>query len=718
MTMAGRRIAVAAGIVLLLAGGVAGVWLYRTLGHGGPLKTVYAAFDKQDDWKEYGGTWQYVDGVMRNISDERGAKLMSGSVGWTNYSVEADVLLLGQYGDAGLILRASDEEQGVDAYHGYMAGLRDLDNALLLGRADYGWKEYVAKTIAPRVYAQQWYHLKFLAYGCDFAVATTTPSGETISAAVEDPGCLPAGRFGLKSYNTGAEWKNVVVRPATAQDLASMTGGVTPPRAEPNAYPLGSIPAPYDRYFEPLQRDLEAHHSDINARTIDSLRLLPPDVSTQVTLHGVVTLTSPVLYVQDSTGGLAIPAAHIQAPVEIGDEIEAHGDAVPRDFSSVLEHADVRPLWSHTPVLPVAVTAYQASTGAFDAEYIEIEGVLQGKQDEEGNRHVLVLDDGSQSFRAIAVGEGPTAHFGNLKLRSRIRLRGICVVDPAYTKDQTSFAVLLPSLRDVEVLAGPPWWTTGHVLALIIGTLLLILSGFACYIQIERWRMRAVLKERERLAHDMHDTLAQSFAGLGFQLEAMQQELHEGGEVASQLKLARAMVRDSHEEARRSIAALRPDPLESAELLPALKSCAARMINSNTAIQIETVCEGSERSIPLRTADALLHIGQEAITNAVRHAHPSHVRIMLMYAKNSVELVVADDGCGFHLSSGSAGFGTRGMQRRAAAIGAKLKLSSVAGRGTTVRVSASLPLSFPKALWRTVRMVQPWKRDRNEHDMQ
>ena len=94
MTMAGRRIAVAAGIVLLLAGGVAGVWLYRTLGHGGPLKTVYAAFDKQDDWKEYGGTWQYVDGVMRNISDERGAKLMSGSVGWTNYSVEADVLLL------------------------------------------------------------------------------------------------------------------------------------------------------------------------------------------------------------------------------------------------------------------------------------------------------------------------------------------------------------------------------------------------------------------------------------------------------------------------------------------------------------------------------------------------------------------------------------------------------------------------------------------------
>ena len=64
--------------------------------------------------------------------------------------------LLGQYGDSGLIIRANDEEEGVDAYHGYMAGLRDLDNTLILGRADYGWREYVAKTVSPRVYDQQW----------------------------------------------------------------------------------------------------------------------------------------------------------------------------------------------------------------------------------------------------------------------------------------------------------------------------------------------------------------------------------------------------------------------------------------------------------------------------------------------------------------------------------------------------------------------------------
>ena len=100
---------------------------------------------------------------MRNNSDERGAKLMNGSYDWKNYSVEADVQLLGQYGDAGLILRARNEEEGVDAYNGYFAGLRDLDDSVILGRADFGWREYHSVPVKPRVNAQTWYHLKFLA---------------------------------------------------------------------------------------------------------------------------------------------------------------------------------------------------------------------------------------------------------------------------------------------------------------------------------------------------------------------------------------------------------------------------------------------------------------------------------------------------------------------------------------------------------------------------
>jgi hypothetical protein len=177
------------------------VLTYRSIESREPMQHQIISLERQDAWQAFGGTWQYGDRVMTNNSDERGAKLMTGPDDWTNYSVEADVLLLGQYGDAGLIIRASDEETGVDAYHGYMAGLRDLDNTLMMGRADYGWKEYAAKAVSPRVFAEQWYHIKFLAFECDFAVSATSQKSETTTIAIRDPGCIKSGRFGLKSYN-------------------------------------------------------------------------------------------------------------------------------------------------------------------------------------------------------------------------------------------------------------------------------------------------------------------------------------------------------------------------------------------------------------------------------------------------------------------------------------------------------------------------------------
>jgi signal transduction histidine kinase len=618
------------------------------------------------------------------------------------------VLLLGQYGDAGLIIRASDEEEGVDAYHGYMAGLRDLDNTLILGRADYGWREYAAKPVTPRVYAQQWYHVKFLAYECDFAVSATAPDGQITSIAVEDPQCLKEGRFGFKSYNTGAEWRNVEIRKATGRDLEAMTGGVRPPIATPDALPMGAAPGSYDHYFEPIERDLLAHRTDVSAQPISSLRLLSPDVPASVTIHGVVTLTSPVLFVQDPTGGLAIADSHPHAPLQIGDEVEAKGDAELHDFSSRLRDANVRLLWSHTPVPPVAITAAQAATGAFDAEYVEIQGRLEQKSEAPGHTLVLTLDDASQSFLAIVSEAGQAQRLRALKEKSRLRLRGICVVDSNYTHDLTSFALLLPSFNDVDVVDGPPWWNAGHIVAMTIGVLLLALAGLSCYVLIERWRMQAVLEERGRLAHEMHDTLAQSFAGLGFQLEAIRDEANEGVNIVPQLEVARLMVRNSHEEARRSIAMLRPENLESVGLLRAMENFTHHMVNGTSSIAVRVTSEGSERAIPLRISDTLMRIGQEAIANAVRHGHSSHLDISLNYLKSAVELVVRDDGCGFSLTGELAGFGISGMHKRADSIGATLTLHSAPGRGTTLRVHAPTPPSVFRAFW--MRVQNSWRK--------
>jgi hypothetical protein len=539
--------------------------------------------DKQDDWESFGGAWEIVDGAMRNNSDERGAKTMNGSTRLKDYLVEADVQLLGQYGDAGLIIRGSNEEEGVDAYDGYYAGIRNLDNTLILGRAGYGWIEYQARHVTPRVYAQEWYHIKFLAYGCNIVATATSPSGLTTIDAMQEPDCIKSGRFGLKSFQSGGLWRNVQVRAATYQDLASMTGGMKIPLADPDPVvgPTGKPRTDSDilratndaenQYLEPLYLDMREHHVDPNGQPIANLRALAPGKPAHVTIRGVVTLTYPTLFVEDSTGGVAIQNFQAKTPPQIGDQVEARGDAELHDFSSVLKNAEVHILWSHAPIHSMGVTASQAATGSFDAQYIEIEGRLENKEEGPNHTTVLELTEDNQSFRAIANGTSSAESFRRLKNRSRLRLRGICVVDSAYTKDLTPFAILLSSPNDVDVLQGPPWWSTGNIVAATIVLLLLILAAQALHNYIERWRLIAVLDERQRLAHEMHDTLAQSFAGIGFQLQAIRDEIDDKGAMDRELDLASSLVRRSHEEAKRSIAALRPELLESVGLLRALE---------------------------------------------------------------------------------------------------------------------------------------------------
>ena len=665
-------------------------WLLWSRLHRNLSYPESVSFEKLDDWKAYGGAWEPVDNGMRNNSDERGAKLMYGSNLWRNYSVEADIQLLGQYGDAGLIVRAKDEEEGVDSYHGYFAGLRDLDNTIILGRADFGWLEYQSKPVAPRINTQEWYHLKLLAYDCDLVAAATSPAGHTTTVAARDPECFQTGRFGLKSYATGGLWRNVQIRPVTHADLVAMIGDVPPPIGVPATRPGGAGVDEFDRYFEPIYRQVSNHHLDLNAQPISSLRLLSPNAPNPVTIHGVVTLTSPVLVLQDSTGGLTIPHVNTAIPLEIGDEVEAKGDAVLHDFSSTLKNADVHVLSSHAPVPPISVTASQAASGLFDALFIEIEGRLQSKEEGQDHTLILTLNDGSQSFRAIANQRDRKTFARMLAEGSRLRLRGVCVIDPMYTQDLTPFAVLLPSIDDIGIISGPPWWSTGHIIAATIALLLLLLAVQSLQTRIERWRLQAVLDERERLAMEMHDTLAQSFAGIGFQLQAIRDEAGEGEAIHQQLDTACDLVRTSREEARRSIAALRPEFLESKGLLKALDQCARTMVDCGP-IRTSTTSIGDARFVPLRISDALFRIGREAITNAVRHGRPSEIMISMFFHTNSLKLVVKDNGCGFPAGAQSFGFGIRGMGKRADAIAADLHISSAPDQGTSVEVVVPLP---------------------------
>jgi len=642
-------------------------------------------------WQAFGGTWQVIDGAMWNITDDRGAKLMNGNPNWHDYTISADVQLLGETGDAGFVIRASQEETGVDSYHGYFAGLRDLDDTLILGRADYGWHEFRAIPVHSGVATGAWYHLKVIAYECIIAVSATNGNGETTIASVNDPSCIEKGRFGLQSYSTGAVWRNVEVKPANQSDLQILLAGQKPVSPDaPPFIPAMTDPQTYQRFWQPMRRELRGHQSNLAAIPIAQLRLLAPDRPTRVTVQGVVTLVSPLLVIQDSTGGVVIPHPELTKPLQIGDDVEASGDADLRDFSPVLRGATVRPFWSHAALPPVAVTAVQASTGAFDARFIETEGQLESEQHTSDGRVVLQLNEASQSFLAIAENPSPAETPLGFEIGSRLRLRGICVTDRAYTKDEIPFALLMRSVEDVQVIETPPWWNAQHIAELVASLLLVSLGLQLVYSSVKRAQLRAVVEERERLAMEMHDTLAQSFVGLGFQLETLCSEAPPGTTMRSQLEATVDLVRFGHMEARRNIAALRPGNLEQLGLAGALEQAAHTLVQGGP-IAVSLSVRGEPRNVPLRTADALFRIGQEAVANAARHAKPHKIQLLLAYGKTSLKLSVKDDGIGFLTEIENEGFGIRGLKRRASAIGADLRIRSNPAHGTLLSVRAMLP---------------------------
>jgi signal transduction histidine kinase len=450
---------------------------------------------------------------------------------------------------------------------------------------------------------------------------------------------------------------------------------------------------------ESLPSLMAAPHPAPDLTNVSKLRLMPPSSMRTATVRGVVIATTPQLYIEDATGGAAVRAAtHI--PLKIGDEVQVSGFVSPGAFSPTLRDATVHVLWASTPSPPVFVTSSQAATGDFAANFIEVSGVLQAKSLGRDHSLVLRLRNGQQVFQALLYGEQAASLYENLKPGSLLAVRGVCVVTPDFTRNLTPFALLLRSGGDLVILAGPPWWSPWHLVELTAFVFLLILLIQYSQSRMEQWRLRAVLDERSRLAHEMHDTLAQSFAGIGFQLEALRDELPNQGAARTHLNIARDLVRYSHEEARRNIASLRPENLATLGLVEALKRFAESKLSAGN-IKVMAAGNDAALSLPPALADTLLRIGQEAIANSIRHARPSVIAIRLNIVPPSVTFSIHDDGKGFDSSTGGTGFGLDGMRKRAEMISAQLSIKSTCTEGTTVTVRASMP---PTLTWKTIHL--------------
>lgn len=208
----------------------------------------------------------------------------------------------------------------------------------------------------------------------------------------------------------------------------------------------------------------------------------------------------------------------------------------------------------------------------------------------------------------------------------------------------------------------------------------------------------ALVEERNRLAREVHDTLAQGLTGIALQLEAADALLDSAPERArARLRLALACTRESLDEARRSVLDLRAGPLER-QALPAALGELAHRFTEETHIPIDTTLELAGPRLPARVEEALYRIAQEALVNVRRHAEASRVQLQLAPGAGLVRLTITDNGHGFDPANrvvpGQApersGFGLIGIQERAHLLHGTMQIRSSAGHGTQVEVT--LPL--------------------------
>ena len=202
----------------------------------------------------------------------------------------------------------------------------------------------------------------------------------------------------------------------------------------------------------------------------------------------------------------------------------------------------------------------------------------------------------------------------------------------------------------------------------------------------------AVLAERNRLAREIHDTLAQGFTGISVQLESVAEMMGDSSaEARIHLDRARSLARSSLAEARRSVWNLRSQALENCDL-PAALSNIARQLTTGTNVEALLEVHGASHPLADVVENNLLLIAREALANAIKHARPNRVLIELSYDQQRLRLQVEDDGCGFDIAAaaGSAngrGFGLISMRERADQIKGGLIVDSEQGRGTKVSVT-------------------------------
>lgn len=441
-----------------------------------------------------------------------------------------------------------------------------------------------------------------------------------------------------------------------------------------------------------------------SVKTVAELRSFNPHASIleRVKVSGqILHKQGDVFFLWDGTNGLRfIPEKPIN--LQVGDMAAVVGFPDLSGSALILREAMARAVGHAALPPPRQLSDKLLLNREYDGNRVQIQARLTDISTESSDK-ILTLQSGAHGFIARLNSRGPLRD--DILPGSLIELIGIySSLGANSTDDQNiaSFELLLNSQADIAVLEHPSWWTLRR-LVVVLGAILLFLAGALLWIftlkrqvnaqalmihqKVER---EATLEERARIARDIHDTLEQALAGTSLQLNALADSLPDVSPEPSRiLKVARSMINHAQDEARRTVRNLRLLNLEKNNLPTALSQFAAQT-GIDLQIKILVNVDGVYQPLPGQVENHLLRIGQEAVTNAIKHAGAKNIIVELKYDLNPLELSIQDDGCGFdaaHALGASAGhFGLLGMRERAEKIGGTLEIKSFPGQGTTITV--------------------------------
>ncbi|HUA65016.1 MAG TPA: histidine kinase [Alphaproteobacteria bacterium] len=457
------------------------------------------------------------------------------------------------------------------------------------------------------------------------------------------------------------------------------------------------------------------------------------------------------LFIQDATGGLQI-RSRLPTSLSKGDVVEAVGFPDFDGYLPVLEDAVFKkttdPRVSLTPIRP---PIDDLLNGLHHSDLVTLRGKLLDRLEEQvalptGEseiKTILVLQSSNRVFTAQAETSEPNQMLKSIPLGSVLEVSGVCFLQSAEDGRIQSFQILLPAAYDTRVLSRPGWFTAEHLLYSLSVALVVIFVGTSWTIMVTRRnsalklliyqreldqkelqiahdtleervkerteqlkfqvtarkeaevQFKATLAERTRLAKELHDTIEQTMTGITLQLNTVGKLFHEDPETAGRhLGLIRNMVRLSRVDLRRSIWDLRSRELEQFDLYKALSLGASR-IASNAGIRVDVETKGIVCPLPEVIEEALLRIGQEAVTNTVKHADAHCIKIELDFGQDHIGLLIRDDGKGFMPEScpgpNDGHFGLLGMAERAKRLGGQITVTSAPGAGTVIRVEIPVP---------------------------